>query len=146
MIYLHSYLRWLILIGVLYLIILTSFYLIIKKNMDLENLKKILIKNFLFFLILVDFQFLIGIYLFISNLIEINLSNFFTIMKIKESRFLFIEHPVMMLIFIFWNHFMSRKIKKMGNIKQIKIILAYLIINFLILLFGIPWFRPLFRF
>lgn len=146
MIYLHSYLRWFILIGIVYLVVLISFFLIFKRNTSLENLKIISKKNFLFFLILVDLQFLVGVYLFIYNLIETDLSNFSKIIKIKESRFLFIEHPVIMLIFTFWNHFINIKIKKIENFKQIKIIFVFLFIDFFILLFGIPWFRPLFRF
>lgn len=145
MLHLHNYLRWLILLGIFYFLVLLIF-LTLKKEFDKVKIKEILKKNYFFLMIAVDIQFVIGLILFGLSIKEIYALDFSTIFKTKEIRFFVVEHPLSMLIFTFFMHFIHIKIKNLEDSKKLYTIAMYLIISFIFLVIGIPWFRPLLRF
>ncbi|MFN3604223.1 MAG: hypothetical protein ACK4UJ_05915 [Leptonema sp. (in: bacteria)] len=146
MIFLHNYLRWLIFIGIGYLIFFLFYSLYKWKEESAENLKQKIKKNFLYILILTDFQYLLGIFLLVFYFLDNSIKEFSSIFKVKELRFILIEHPFLMTIFIFWMHFLNYKIKKLKTIKEVKWMIFFLFISAVILSIGIPWFRPLLRY
>ncbi len=152
---LHNWLRWLILIGIILILfkIIYDYFKIQKQGKDkesnsyLETSISYLKKVFLIFTIMVDIQFTIGIllYFFNSSIME-SLENISNIMKQKELRIIIIEHPIMMILFLGLIHLTNVKVKKIQTQNQYKMIVILLFISIGLLVFGIPWFRPLIRF
>ncbi|GIX41423.1 MAG: hypothetical protein KatS3mg129_1156 [Leptospiraceae bacterium] len=153
---LHNLFRWLILL-VLILIIVKAILDILKIfNKQLQNetgdlnlflkSKEQLRKFSLILTILVDIQFILGIilYFFQSSLMDM-WQEISTVMKQRELRVIIIEHPVLMIIFIALIHYLNVSVKKIETIHQYKKIILIGVISLIILLAGIPWFRPLIR-
>jgi hypothetical protein len=155
---LHNILRWIILLALILLILKTTWEFFQNKKLPLDKnfpqdssdsflkSKQILRKLFLMLTIFSDLQFIFGLILYFFNYFHKNLWNdILLIIKQKELRVIFIEHPILMIIFIGLIHYQNVLIKKIENYTQYKKIIFVLVISLIILLIGIPWFRPLFR-
>ena len=97
----------------------------------------------LLFVIVMDLQFLLGLILFLglSPVTRAAFQNMAEAMKIQESRFFTVEHTTYMLIAVALAHLggiLARKMKIRGAT------MAYLF-SVLLMLAGIPWWRPLLR-
>ncbi len=145
MLLLHSYLRWLVFFGIIYFLVLTLF-MIFRKNHNSENFVKKFNKNFFLLMIIVDIQLIIGLILFVFYFKGVYSLDKSILFKTKDIRFFMIEHPLIMLMFTFLMHWINRKIKKYNHPNQLYTIAIYLLISFLFLLIGMPWFRPWIRF
>lgn len=145
----HNILRWFILLGII--LILIQFivtYIQFKSNKFeiqefITNSKKNIMKWFRVFTILVNIQFILGFFIYILNPYIIEAWNH---LKEREIRFIMLEHPFLMIIFVGLTHVINSKIKKLEFIKQYKTIFILYMISIVVLLAGIPWFRPLIRF
>ena len=97
---------------------------------------------------LVDLEFILGIllYFFASPITRTALQNFGAAMKQHESRFFAVEHVTFMLLALVCAHIGSVLARKGATEarKHRGAAIAYLI-SLLLILGGIPWFRPLFR-
>jgi len=155
---LHNILRWIILLALILLILKTTWEFFQNKKHQLDKnfpqdssdsflkSKQILRKLSLMLTIFSDLQFIFGLILYFFNYFHKNLWNdILLIIKQKELRVIFIEHPILMIIFIGLIHYQNVLIKKIENYTQYKRVIFVLVISLIILLIGIPWFRPLFR-
>jgi hypothetical protein len=100
------------------------------------------------FIIVVDLQFLIGVllYFFASPITRAALSNMSAAMKQQEPRFFSVEHTLLMFLALLCAHVgaaLSRKARtEMAKHRGAAIAFA---ISLLLMLAGIPWWRPLLR-
>lgn len=85
-----------------------------------------------------DVQVLLGIILWINLILH---KNFADVIKDFHLRFFIIEHPVIMLISFLSIHLAVIKSKNEGNVWKVLTVLSYVL-----LIVGIPWWRPLIRF
>ncbi len=145
----HNILRWFILLGiVLILIQFIVTYIQFKSNKFeiqefIMNSKKNLLKGFRIFIVLVNIQFILGFFIYILNPYIIEAWNH---LKEREIRFIMLEHPILMIVFVGLTHIINSKIKKLEFINQYKTIFILYIISVIVLIAGIPWYRPLIRF
>jgi len=101
------------------------------------------------FVIAMDIEFLVGLLLFFgaSPITRAALANLGEAMKQQESRFFTVEHTVLMLLAVICAHVggaLSRK-GRTDLMKYRGAAIAYTL-SLLLMLSGIPWFRPLLRF
>jgi hypothetical protein len=101
------------------------------------------------FVIAMDIEFLVGLLLFFgaSPITRAALANLGEAMKQQESRFFTVEHTVFMLLAVICAHVggaLSRK-GRTDLMKYRGAAIAYTL-SLLLMLSGIPWFRPLLRF
>jgi hypothetical protein len=101
------------------------------------------------FVIVMDIELLLGLVLFFgaSPITRAALSDFGAAMKEHESRFFTVEHTTFMLLAVICAHIggaLSRK-GRTDRAKNRGAAVAY-IISVLLMLAGIPWWRPLLRF
>jgi hypothetical protein len=101
------------------------------------------------FVIAMDLQLLIGLLLFFgaSPITRAALSNLGAAMKQQESRFFTVEHTMLMLLAVVCAHVgaaLSRK-GRSDLMKYRGAAIAYTV-SLLLILGGIPWWRPLLRF
>ena len=151
----HNILRWFILVGLVLLLIkiifdFIKFYSSNRVDKDITILfnqsKKNIEKLFFYLMIIVNIQFALGFSLYFFNPSVLNLWNDVpTLMKHRELRVIGIEHPLLMIIFVGLIHYLNVSIKKLENFNQYKKVLIIYIITIIILILGIPWFRPLIR-
>lgn len=128
LIFIHNLLRWVLLIFLIAIIFKTY-----KKNTIIPATLKL--SKFL--IIVTHSTFLIGMYLLIKKIALF--TGFKEVMKSKILRFLFIEHPMGMLISVILITIAHVNLKK-NNIKKANTIF---IIAILLILLSIPWpFRP----
>jgi hypothetical protein len=101
------------------------------------------------YVITMDIQLLLGLVLFFgaSPITRAAMSDFGAAMKEHESRFFTVEHTLLMLLAVICAHVgaaLSRK-GRTDSAKYRGAAVAY-ILSFLLMLGGIPWWRPLLRF
>lgn len=95
-----------------------------------------------------DLQLLLGLVLYFgaSPVTRAALQNFGEAMKVKESRFFAMEHPTFMILALVAAHIGSVLARKgRTNAKQYRGPAIAYTISLLLILGGIPWWRPLFR-
>jgi hypothetical protein len=102
----------------------------------------------LIFVIAIDLEFLIGLllYFFASPITRAALANMGQAMKQHEPRFFTVEHTALMLLAVICAHVggaLSRKART-DLAKYRGSAIAYTI-SLLLMLYGIPWWRPLLR-
>jgi len=148
--------RWAILIVIVGLVIKVIIDMFeIKRNINMDKTQtnnlldssKILLKKIsLILTILVDIQFISGLILYFFNPNILGLwTNFSMVMKQRELRIIVVEHPILMLIFVGLIHYLNVSVKKIENLNHYKKIIIISSISLIILILGIPWFRPLIR-
>ncbi len=103
----------------------------------------------LLFVIVMDIEFLIGLLLYFgaSPITRAALANFGEAMKQHESRFFAIEHSVLMFLAVICAH-LGAALARKGRTDLMKYrgpAIAYSI-SLLLMVGGIPWWRPLLRF
>jgi hypothetical protein len=139
--FLHSYLRWLILFFLLF-----TFFKIAMAYRGKRSFGPTEKEFHLVSMILIDIQFLIGMVLYFqSPLVKALFSDFKTGVKEKEIRFFGMEHLFSMILVLVLIHIANVFSKKDIDpaLKIRKMFFFYLGI-LVILLSGIPWFRALF--
>ncbi len=145
---LHSLVRWLVVIVLLYAIFKAYNGWLSKKAFTTsDNKAKSLAVT------LVHFEFLLGLILyFISPVIEFFRNNFKEAIQQKDVRFLGMEHSVMMLIAVILITIGSAKAKRKGtDTAKFKTVAIWFTIGLIIILISIPWpfspfaSRPAFR-
>ncbi len=148
----HNLVRWLILILMsLVLIYGILIWIYQKKNqlsfksLENTNLFKINKKIFFYLFIVINIQFLIGFTLYpLSTLVIGGWNHLSESIKVKEVRFFMVEHPVLMVVLLGIIHAINGYLKK-ENENFYKIQTFLIVLSFLIILYGVPWFRPIFR-
>jgi hypothetical protein len=137
----HNVLRWLILVAAVYALFRMVRGLITKPEwVDADR------KAGLVFSILIDTQLLLGLilYLIFSPLIKTFFANFGTAMQDSMLRFWGIEHIALMLAAAVFVHLGSAVAKKeISDQEKFKRSTIFFVLVVLMLLMGIPWFRPL---
>ncbi len=100
------------------------------------------------FVIAMDLQLLLGLLLLgASPITRAALSNFGEAMKNHESRFFTVEHTTLMLLAVFFAHVgaaFSRKART--DLLKYRVAAMAYTLSLLLMLGGIPWWRPLLRF
>ncbi len=140
-VFLHSYFRWLVLVSLLF-----TFYKIATAYREKQSFGPTEKKFHLVSMILMDIQFLIGMILYFqSPLVKALFADFKTGVKEKEIRFFGMEHLFSMILVLVVIHIANVFSKKEIDpaLKIRKMFFFYLGI-LVILLSGIPWFRPAF--
>ncbi len=148
MLYLHSYLRWALLILGLYLVV-RAFLNLRANPADKDDTKWLRL-----FVILFDVQVIVGILLYaaFSPVVHQAMQNFSNAMKTTAPRFWAVEHPTVMLLSLILAHVANFKVKRAGDPRaRNRVVLIYLGIAVLLMLVMTPWpfgqtHRPLFRF
>jgi len=104
-------------------------------------------KTGLLYVTALDMQLLLGIALFAASpLVAGALGNMGAAMKIKDVRFLTVEHELLMLIAIVLAHVGSVRARRAAtDLLKYRRMLVWYAASFLVLLLGIPWARPLLR-
>ncbi|MEO0139817.1 MAG: hypothetical protein ABIL16_04525 [candidate division WOR-3 bacterium] len=120
---LHNFIRW-----VVFLTGLWAVFGVFKNNP----------KGLRFYTISFDVQALLGIILWINLILSYGSSQ--GSMKEFYFRFFVMEHPVIMLLSLISAHLSVVKAKSEGNSWKVLAILSYIL-----LIVGIPWWRPLIR-
>jgi hypothetical protein len=147
--FIHSWLRWIVLFLILIIIIKFSFSIIFKKSYS--TLDRVLSSATLG---TVHLQFIVGIILYfgLSPIVESGLSNIKAAMKNSLLRYWTIEHLSAMFIFVIFIQLgFSFSKRAIEGTKKHKLMLTYCIIGSFILLLSMPWptrefGRALFRF
>lgn len=145
LLYLHSWLRWIVLIAGAITFVRAVMALSRKGAWQADDRKYQLA-----FVTSLDLQFVLGLILYFVSPIT-QLSNFKTNMKISALRFFSVEHVFMMIIALAVVHIFSAKSKKATDpVRRRRLWSIGAIIGFVILLAAIPWpfmaaARPLFR-
>ncbi len=104
-------------------------------------------KTGLIYVTALDMQLLMGIVLFAASpLVSAALADMGAAMKIKELRFLTVEHGVLMLLAVALAHIGSARAKRAAtDALKYRRMLVWYAASFLVMLAGIPWARPLLR-
>lgn len=144
---LHSYTRWLVLIISLYTLFIVWRGFIKKR----EWTKTEAIASRLFIWVF-TIQFIFGAILyFIPNglaqtAIDVMKQNFATAMQTKDLRFFSMEHPLFMMLAMFVVHLGASRAKKVTpSAAQFRWAVICFTLGLLLILAGIPWWRPLLR-
>ncbi len=148
LLYIHSYLRWAVLIFGLYLVVRALRAL--RQNPDGGDLSKPL----RLFVLLLDGQALMGMLMYaaFSPVVHQALQNFSHAMKTPALRFWAVEHPLPMLIALILAHIGKVRASRAEVPRaQAKIVLVFCGIALVLLLLATPWpftshARPLLRF
>ena len=148
MLYIHSYLRWAVLIF--------GLYLVVRAFMDLRAnpAGKDASKRLRQFVMLFDVQVIVGVLLYaaFSPVVHQAMQNFGHAMKTTALRFWAVEHPTVMFLSLVLAHVANFKVKRAGDPRaRNRAVLIYLGIAVLLMLVMTPWpfgqtHRPLFRF
>ena len=139
----HSYFRWI----VIFTFLISIFFLInsYKSKIFLDTFKKI----HKIFAIALSIQYLIGIILYGLSPITLRVfTEFAVVMKDKDLRFFAVEHNFIMTIALAFSHITNAKLKKETQDfqKQFRTVLIFYIFIIILLIIGIPWYRPLLRY
>ena len=140
----HGLLRWVALIaGIIAVVIATSGWS--GKKPVTPGLRK----SGIAFVITMDLQLLIGLILYfaVSPVTKMAFQNMAAAMKVHELRFFTVEHTTYMLVAVILAH-VGGAISRKGKTDRGKYRGASIcyILSLLLILAGIPWFRPLLRF
>jgi hypothetical protein len=139
----HNVLRWIVLLFCLIAVLGSLFKWIASKSWTRGD--RLIGASFV---IAVDIQFVLGLLLFgfLSPLTRAAFANFGVAMQNKEMRFFALEHSLLMICFLALVHFGNVRIKRtMDDRGKHRAGLIWWGISLLILLAGIPWWRPLLR-
>lgn len=137
----HSYWRWLVLLSAVTTI---GVGIGAGKAVPFEALGK---KVGRLFIMAIDIQFLLGIILYIeSPYVKMALSNMAVAMKTKDLRFFAVEHVTMMLLAVAVAHIGWVKAKKApDDASRNRRLSIWTAVSLVLILGGIPWWRPLAR-
>lgn len=151
LLFLHNFLRWLVVSGIAVILILL-FVNNLKTLGQEGNVSGKLVaaewlKKFAFrYSLVVTIELLLGIALYLLSPSVLELwRNIPEMMKQKELRMIAVEHPAMMILFTGIAHMISARLRKLDTLKNLRIALLLSLLGTAILLYGIPWFRPLMR-
>lgn len=139
---LHDDLRWLILLLGLTVVITSLIGLLGEKPFrPLGRVTGVL------FISVMDVQFVLGLFL---CCLSPWVSQFWTspavAMKVKEARFFGMEHLIIMIAALVLAHVGAARSKRAGDdAKAYRTSLVWFSLSLLLILAGIPWWRPLFR-
>lgn len=99
------------------------------------------------FISVMDLQFLLGLLLcFLSPWVAQFWSSPLSAMKVKEARFFGMEHLVIMIAALALAHVGAARSKRAGDdAKSYRTALVWFALSLLLMLAGIPWWRPLFQ-
>ncbi len=100
-----------------------------------------------FFSMSVDIQFLLGLllYLFLSPLTRTAMHDFGNAMSIGDLRFFALEHPFYMILALVFAHLGSMLPRRVqGSTAKYQRAAIWISLAVLLILFGIPWARPMF--
>jgi len=139
---LHDDLRWLVLLSVVTAIITALSGLLGKR--PFRPLGRV---TGIVFVSLMDLQFLLGLILcFLSPWVARFWSSPAAAMKVKEARFFGMEHLVIMIAALGLAHVGAARSKRAGDdAKGYRTALVWFSLSLLLILAGIPWWRPLFQ-
>lgn len=145
LLYLHSWLRWIVLIAGAIAAVRAVMALSSKRTWTADDRKFQLL-----FVISLDLQFVLGLVLyFVSPIIQF--ANFKDNMKVSALRFFAVEHVFLVLIAIAVVHILSAKSKKATDpVRRLRLWSIGSLIGVVLVLAAIPWpfvaaARPLFR-
>ncbi len=147
MLYLHSYLRWAVLLLGIYLVVRAW---LARRDNGWEPLPA----RLKIFVLLFDIQAAVGVllYAFFSPMVQSSMQDFGRAMQTPALRYWAVEHPTIMLISLILAHVAFFKVKRNAYPgAQRRAVLIYLGIAVLLLLVLMPWpfapaHRPLIRF
>ena len=139
----HSVLRWVVLLAAL-----AAIFVALSGWSGEKAPGANLIRFSLIFVIAIDLEFLVGLVLYFgaSPITRDALANFGEAMKSQQARFFAVEHTVLMLFAVICAHVggaLARKGRTNG-MKYRGAAIAYTF-SLLLMLSGIPWWRPLLR-
>lgn len=139
----HDDLRWLVLISALVAVLASLVG--ISSGKPFRPLGRV---TGLVFVSLMDVQFLLGLILcFLSPWVAQFWSNPAAAMKVKDARFFGMEHLVIMIAALALAHLGAARSKRVSDdTKAYRITLVWFSLSFLLILGGIPWWRPLLQF
>lgn len=139
----HSVFRWLVLLAAV-----VAIFLALSGWSGIEPAKPSLMRASLLYVIAIDLEFLVGLLLYFgaSPITRDALSNLSEAMKSQQSRFFTVEHTLMMLLAVICAHIGGAVARKAAaaRTKYRGAAIAYTI-SLLLMLGGIPWWRPLLR-
>ena len=139
----HSVFRWLVLLAAV-----VAIFLALSGWSGIEPVKPSLMRASLLYVIAIDLEFLVGLLLYFgaSPITRDALSNLSEAMKSQQSRFFTVEHTLMMLLAVICAHIGGVVARKAATArtKYRGAAIAYTI-SLLLMLGGIPWWRPLLR-
>ena len=150
LLFIHSWLRWFVLIGLFSCVIVGINGLISSKNFT-NPIKKLVVIS----VAIVHTQFFMGLILYFLSPVTIFFTTHFSeAIRMQENRFFGIEHSIMMVVSVAIVTIGARLSKKQINDKdKFKIIAIWFTTALIIILISIPWsfspiapHRPLFRF
>ncbi len=140
----HGLLRWLVLAGAI-----TATFLAGSGWSGKQPLSAVLRRFSILFVILIDLELVLGLILYFgaSPLTKMAFQNMAAAMKDHELRFFAVEHTTYMLLAVICAHVGAALIRraKTDLIKYRGATIAFLL-ALLLILAGIPWWRPLLRF
>ena len=99
------------------------------------------------FIAAMDVQLLLGIVLyFISPIMQVARMDMAAAMKQHDLRFFAVEHVTLMLLAVILAHVGSFRVKRaLTDVGRYRNMLGWYIGSLVLILGGMPWFRPLFR-
>ena len=140
---LHSVLRWVVLVAAL-----LAIFVALSGWSGEKQATSTLMRMSVIFVIVIDLEFLIGLILYFgaSPVTREALANFGEAMKSQQQRFFAVEHTLLMLLAVICAHVGAALARKSASIraKYRGAAIAYTI-SLLLMLSGIPWWRPLLR-
>ena len=138
----HDDLRWLVLLSALVAVIAALSGLL--GGRPFRPLGRV---TGVFFISIMDLQFLLGLILcFLSPWVAQFWSSPTAAMKVKEARFFGMEHLVIMITALALAHVGAARSKRAGvDGKAYRTALVWFSLSLLLILAGIPWWRPLFQ-
>jgi len=143
MLLLHSYLRWIVVIVMLYAVVRMWWGLIGKREWSAQDgmIARV-------FAMLVSVQLIIGLVLYAlpAGLAAVARQDIGAAMGVTELRFALVEHPLMMIIAIALVHIGSSRARKAdGSARKFRLAAIFFTIATLLIFASIPWWQPLFR-
>jgi len=139
----HSGWRWLVILAGIYLIVKCVWGLVKKSPFETGGRTASI-----FYVGILDLQFLFGIVLYATSpIIHSAWANIGAAMKNQEIRFFAVEHAFAMVIAVALAH-VGSVLAKRGTTDAAKYrrLLIFSSLSFIVMMMGIPWWRPLFRF
>jgi len=139
---LHDDLRWLVLLAALVAIVTAATG--VSGSRPFKPLGRI---TGVIFISVMDLQFLLGLILcFLSPWVAQFWTSPGAAMKVKEARFFGMEHLVFMIVALALAHIGAARSKRASEpAKAYRTALVWFSLSLLLILAGIPWWRPLFQ-
>ena len=140
---LHGFIRWIVLAAAFAAIVVASSGWTGNKPVS-PQLRRFSV----FFVVVMDIEFVLGLllYFWASPITRTALQNMAAAMKEYELRFFAVEHAAMMFLAVILAHLGGVLVRRGHNdrIKYRGALISY-VLSLLLMLAGIPWWRPLFR-